>query len=129
MKRFCSNASLILLATLILTSCFYSEARNCHPSGSIVVKKAPPGQCNQDNDSDCCTEGKMYTPYECSPLVSSHTKAYLTFNSFEKGGDGGSPSECDNQYHSDDTTVVALSTGWFNFNNKSRCLHNITISG
>ncbi|KAK7374243.1 hypothetical protein VNO80_07671 [Phaseolus coccineus] len=28
---------------------------------------------------------------------------------------------------SDDTPVVALSTGWFN--HKSRCLHNITISG
>ncbi|KAG5009205.1 hypothetical protein JHK87_017720 [Glycine soja] len=50
----------------------------------------------------------------------------LTLNSFEKGGDGGGPSECDNQYHSDDTPVIALSTGWFK--NRSRCLHNITIS-
>ncbi|KHN42207.1 Putative ripening-related protein 2 [Glycine soja] len=31
----------------------------------------------------------------------SHTKAYLTLNSFEKNGDGGGPSDCDNQYHSD----------------------------
>ncbi|KAG5041955.1 hypothetical protein JHK87_005870 [Glycine soja] len=30
------------------------------------------------------------------------------------------------QYLSNDTPVVALSTGWFN--NRSRCLHNITIS-
>ncbi|XP_027351366.1 putative ripening-related protein 1 [Abrus precatorius] len=58
--------------------------------------------------------------------MSTHTKAQLTLNSFEKGGDGGGPSECDNQYHSDDTPVVALSTGWFN--HKSRCLNNITIS-
>ncbi|KAF7825164.1 putative ripening-related protein 1 [Senna tora] len=42
------------------------------------------------------------------------------------GGDGGGPSECDNQYHSDDTPVVALSTGWFD--HRSRCLNNITIS-
>ncbi|KAK7295060.1 hypothetical protein RJT34_17963 [Clitoria ternatea] len=65
--------------------------------------------------------------YKCSPHVSSHTKAYLTLTSFEKGGDGDGPSECDNKYHSDNTPVVALSTGWFN--HKSRCLHNITISG
>ncbi|KAK7394787.1 hypothetical protein VNO78_15326 [Psophocarpus tetragonolobus] len=126
MKRFCSNACFILLATLILTSCFYSEAQKCQPSGRIRGKKAPPGQCNKENDSDCCIEGKMYTTYECSPPLSRHTKAYLTLNSFEKGGDGGGPSECDNKYHSDDTPVVALSTGWFN--HKSRCLHNITIS-
>ncbi|KAL3723012.1 hypothetical protein ACJRO7_035234 [Eucalyptus globulus] len=54
----------------------------------------------------------MYPLYRCSPL---------------KGGDGGGPSECDNQYHSDDTPVVALSTGWFD--NMSRCLRNITIYG
>ncbi|KAK9273893.1 hypothetical protein L1049_018705 [Liquidambar formosana] len=30
------------------------------------------------------------------------------------------------RYHSDNTPVVALSTGWFN--KKGRCLNNITIS-
>lgn len=45
---------------------------------------------------------------------------------FRKGKDGGGPSKCDNQYHSDDKPIVALSTGWFN--NKSRCHNNITIS-
>jgi len=103
MKRFCSNASLILLVSLILTSSFESEAQKCRPSGRIRGKKAPAGECNQENDSDCCIEGKLYTTYECSPPMSTHTKAYLTLNSFEKGGDGGGPSECDNQYHSDDT--------------------------
>ncbi|RVW81247.1 putative ripening-related protein 2 [Vitis vinifera] len=75
---------------------------------------------------DCCVQGKLYTTYKCSPAVSSHTKAVLTLNSFEKGGDGGAPSECDRKYHSDDTPVVALSTGWYN--KGSRCLNNITIS-
>ncbi|GFZ21021.1 hypothetical protein Acr_29g0001830 [Actinidia rufa] len=42
------------------------------------------------------------------------------------GGDGGGPSECDNQYHSDDTPVVALSTGWYN--KGRRCLNDIIIS-
>jgi hypothetical protein len=50
---------------------------------------------------------------------------HLTLNSFEKGGDGSGPSECDNQYHSDNTLVVAHSTGWFD--QKSRCLDNIKI--
>ncbi|GJU40385.1 ribonuclease H-like domain-containing protein [Tanacetum coccineum] len=33
---------------------------------------------------------------------------------FQKGGDSGGPSACDEHYHSDDTPVVALSTGWYN---------------
>ncbi|MED6217090.1 hypothetical protein PIB30_014548 [Stylosanthes scabra] len=126
MKSFCSKAPFIFLIFLVITNCLFSEAQKCRPSGRIIGKKPPPGQCNTENDSDCCKEGKAYTTYECSPPVTSHTKATLTLNSFEKGGDGGSPSECDNKYHSDDTPVVALSTGWFN--NKSRCLNNITIS-
>ncbi|PIA59309.1 LOW QUALITY PROTEIN: hypothetical protein AQUCO_00400301v1 [Aquilegia coerulea] len=68
----------------------------------------------------------MYTIYKCSPPISTRTKAILTINSFQKGGDGGGSSECDNQYHDDDTPVVALSTGWSN--PESRCLKNITIS-
>ena len=54
------------------------------------------------------------------------TKAVLTLNSFEKGKDGGGPSECDNAYHSDEEKVVALSTGWFS--NMARCGHRIKIS-
>ncbi|KAF8378535.1 hypothetical protein HHK36_029878 [Tetracentron sinense] len=107
--------------------CIKVEAQTCRPSGSIRGTKPPPGQCNTENDSDCCVAGKLYTTYKCSPTVSQSTKAVLTINSFEKDGDGGGPSECDNQYHSDDTPVVALSTGWFN--NESRCLKNIKISG
>jgi hypothetical protein len=125
MKSFCSKTSFLLLITLTLTA-VYSEAQQCRPSGRISGKEAPSGQCNQENDSDCCVQGQMYTTYECSPPISTSTKAYLTLNSFQKGGDGGGPSYCDNQYHSDDTPVVALSTGWFD--NKSRCLHNITVS-
>jgi len=54
-------------------------------------------------------------------------KAILTLNNFEKGGDGGAPSECDNKFHSDKTLVVALSTVLFN--HKKRCLKEITIFG
>ncbi|KAJ1375316.1 RlpA-like domain superfamily [Sesbania bispinosa] len=127
MKSFCSKASFLFVAFVVVTNCMFSEAQNCRPTGRFIGKEAPPGQCNQENDSNCCVQGKVYTTYECSPLLSAQTRAYLTLNSFQKGGDGGGPSECDNQYHSDDTLVVALSTGWFN--NKSRCLKKITISG
>ena len=54
-------------------------------------------------------------------------KATLTLNSFEKGGDGGAASECDNKFHSDDTLIVALSTVYFN--HKERCFKEITIFG
>ncbi|KAI3444561.1 hypothetical protein Pfo_001226 [Paulownia fortunei] len=103
-----------------------ARLQSCKPSGKIRGKKPPPGECNQENDSDCCQAGKLYTTYKCSPPVSGSTKAVLTINSFEEGGDGGAPSECDNQYHSDNTPVVALSTGWYS--GGSRCLNNITIS-
>ncbi|KAK9273062.1 hypothetical protein L1049_017869 [Liquidambar formosana] len=125
MKNFCLNASILLLV-IILVDCLDVGAQVCRPSGKIRGKKPPPGQCNKENDSECCVQGKLYPIYKCSPSVSSQTKAHLTINSFEKGGDGGGPSECDNQYHSDNTPVVALSTGWFN--KKGRCLNNITIS-
>ncbi|CAA2984238.1 Hypothetical predicted protein [Olea europaea subsp. europaea] len=100
---------------LLLFSAHASRARLqvCKPSGKIRGKKPPPGECNQENDSDCCKEGKLYDKYTCSPPVSGRTKAVLTLNSFEKGGDGGGQSECDKKYHFDDIPVVALSSGWY----------------
>ncbi|RXH93697.1 hypothetical protein DVH24_014273 [Malus domestica] len=46
---------------------------------------------------------------------------------FEKNGDGGGPSECDNQYYNDNTPVVALSTGWYS--KGDRCHNHIRING
>ncbi|KAM1019033.1 hypothetical protein ACFX13_041181 [Malus domestica] len=120
------KSSTIFSIIFLLTICLATEAQQCRPSGRIRGKKAPSGQCNTENDSDCCVKGKMYTTYTCSPPLSGHTKAYLTLNSFEAGGDGGSPSECDNKYHNDSTPVVALSTGWYS--GGGRCHNNITIS-
>ncbi|OVA15128.1 hypothetical protein BVC80_6699g2 [Macleaya cordata] len=119
-----SSYLLLVLLMFLLVIIEVTEAQTCRPSGKIRGRKPPPGQCNQENYSDCCVKGKLYPTYTCSPPVG---RAVLTINSFEKGGDGGGPSECDNRYHSDDTPVVALSTGWFN--NQQRCLNNITIRG
>ncbi|KAF6175185.1 hypothetical protein GIB67_022866 [Kingdonia uniflora] len=116
-----------LLFLLLATVSFEVEAQTCKMSGTVRGRKPPPNKCNKKNYSDCCVEGKMYPVYKCSPPLSSHTKAWLTLNGFEKSEDGGSPSECDNKYHDDNTSVVALSTGWFN--HQSRCLKHIRING
>jgi hypothetical protein len=97
----------------------------CRPSGYLPGRS---GNCEKSNDPDCCEDGKKYPQYRCSPPVTASTKAVLTLNSFEKGKDGGGPSECDNAYHSDKEKVVALSTGWFS--NMARCGHRkITANG
>ncbi|CAM8887326.1 hypothetical protein QQ045_027556 [Rhodiola kirilowii] len=104
-----------------------AEAQSCNPSGGIHGRTPPPGQCNDENDSDCCKKGQFYPTYTCSPTVSQRTKATLTLNSFEAGGDGGAPSECDDKFHPDTSPVVALSTGWYS--RGKRCLDYITIYG
>ncbi|GFY92544.1 hypothetical protein Acr_08g0009400 [Actinidia rufa] len=68
----------------------------------------------------------MRTTYAFSPAVLSRTKATLTINNFQAGGDGGGPSECDRKYHSYHLPIVLLSTGWYN--RGRRCFDNITIS-
>ncbi|KAL8499385.1 hypothetical protein ACS0TY_022381 [Phlomoides rotata] len=103
------------------------EAQSCKPSGKLKGRKPPKDKCNRNNDSECCEAGKFYNVYKCSPKVTSHTKAVLTLNSFERGKDGGGPSECDGNYHSDDTPIVALSTGWYK--NNKRCFKKIKIHG
>ncbi|CAN0907337.1 Putative ripening-related protein 2 [Linum grandiflorum] len=117
-NRTASNIFLLLLVILAVAATI--EAKSCKPSGYITGITPPPGQCNQGEESDCCEAGKHYTTYKCSPPVTARTKATLTWNSFQEGGSGGGPSECDNK-------VVALSTGWFN--KKSRCLNFINIYG
>ncbi|KAK3010363.1 hypothetical protein RJ639_010642 [Escallonia herrerae] len=126
MKAFSLGSLFLVLLIIAVTHSLKVDAQACRPSGKIRGVKPPPGECNQENDSDCCVQGKLYTTYTCSPSVSGNTEAVLTLNSFEKGGDGGGPSECDNQYHSDDTPVVALSTGWYN--RGGRCHNNVIIS-
>lgn len=122
--------SILILTTIVvstLVSCGMARPLLCNPSGKIKGIKPPPGKCKIGYESECCKPGKSYTTYKCSPTVSGKTKAVLTINSFEKGGDGGGKSECDNKYHSNKTPVVALSTGWFS--HEKRCMKNITIYG
>uniref|UniRef100_A0ACD5YZ66 Uncharacterized protein n=1 Tax=Avena sativa TaxID=4498 RepID=A0ACD5YZ66_AVESA len=114
-----ATTAILLLVTLSsshIASSLRPSLGVCHASGYLLGKSA---NCEKSNDPDCCEDGKRYPQFHCSLLVTASTKAVLTLNSFEKGKDGGGPSECDNAYHSDEEMVVALSTGWFK--NMARC--------
>ena len=50
----------------------------------------------------------------------------MTVNGFERGEDGGGPSECDGKYHSDDDMLVALPTGLYQ--GGARCFKMIRIT-
>ncbi|KAM0009744.1 putative RlpA-like domain superfamily, kiwellin [Helianthus debilis subsp. tardiflorus] len=127
MKQTTSTIFLVLFSLLPILFVSGIDAQSCNPSGKLRGKKPPRGQCV--NDPDCCKVGKFYDTYTCSPPVTKQTKAIMTINNFEKGGDGGGPSECDNKYHSNETPVVALSTGWYNKGKRCFKLINIHYKG
>ena len=56
----------------------------------------------------------------------SGTSAVMTVNGFQRGEEGGGPSECDGQYHNDKDNLVALSTRWYE--NGHRCHKKIRIT-
>ncbi|XP_078160958.1 putative ripening-related protein 1 [Carex rostrata] len=117
--------TLYLLAHSELTLVTGNRKHNtCKVSGYLTGKA---GTCNPENDSECCVTGQLYPQYNNSPPVTRYTHAVMTLNSFEAGGDGGGPSECDNKFHNDTELIVALSSGWFA--KKSRCLKHIKING
>ncbi|OAY38046.1 hypothetical protein MANES_11G148100v8 [Manihot esculenta] len=71
-------------------------------------------ECKPSGSLKC--EGKTKPTYECSPPVTSSTKAILTLNDFSE----------DERYYDRSERVVALSTGWFN--GRSRCGKRIKIT-
>ncbi|OWM73781.1 hypothetical protein CDL15_Pgr026885 [Punica granatum] len=78
--------------------------------GTHICTNSPPslsGRSCQPSGTMYC-EGKSYPKYQCSPPVTSWTRATLTENDFSEGG---GPSECDDNYHSNSEHIVALSTG------------------
>lgn len=109
---------LILVSSFCLMSIEASTTTCRHNSGRIKGKNPHSTQCNHHQEDH-------NTHHQVSS--SHHIKGILTLNSFEKGGSGGAPSECDSKFHSDNTLVVALSTS--QFMNRKRCLKSITIFG
>ncbi|KAK8630973.1 hypothetical protein V6N13_079741 [Hibiscus sabdariffa] len=120
---------LICFQFLIIANVFILEVHTCacHSGGNITGQTPPPGTCNMADSSACCVDGQFYDIYDCSPPVSRHTKANLTLQSYDHGGDGSPPAECDNHYYNDDDFVVALSTGWYDHG--GRCNKSINIRG
>ncbi|CAL4886521.1 unnamed protein product [Urochloa decumbens] len=94
-------------------------ADGCQPSGTLRPTKSH--SCDE-----CCKAGQAYPTYQCSPPVTGSTRAIMTLNDFEEGGDGGDPSECDGKFHKNSERVVALSTGWYA--KGKRCGKNIRIN-
>ncbi|KAG8371304.1 hypothetical protein BUALT_Bualt13G0073800 [Buddleja alternifolia] len=89
-------------------------------------RKLPPPGDNCQPHCELTCDGKSYSEYSCSPPETSSTPAKLTLNGFSEGGNGGGPSKCDEKYHSNSESVVALSTGWYA--GGSRCLKTIHIT-
>ncbi|CAI9105032.1 OLC1v1003861C1 [Oldenlandia corymbosa var. corymbosa] len=85
-----------------------STSDGCRPSGSFT--------CN----------GQRKSTFTCSPPVTGSTPAILTLNDFDRNGDGGAPSECDESFHDNSERVVALSTGWYS--DGARCGMMIRIT-
>uniref|UniRef100_A0A0E0K2T2 Ripening-related protein n=1 Tax=Oryza punctata TaxID=4537 RepID=A0A0E0K2T2_ORYPU len=94
-------------------------AGECNPSGTLRPSRS-------HSCEDCCKAGRSYPTYACSPATTGSTKAVMTLNDFDAGGDGGDPSECDGKFHKNTERVVALSTGWYA--NGRRCNKNIRIN-
>ncbi|XP_074565656.1 putative ripening-related protein 1 [Curcuma longa] len=117
---------LALMVTVLITTANSQRLLSdddCQVSGYL---RGTAGHCNRGFDSECCEAGQSYPQYHCSPQVTGSTRATLTLNSFEEGGDGGAQSACDGRYHSNKEMIVALSTGWYD--GGSRCHKNISIS-
>ncbi|GLJ14322.1 hypothetical protein SUGI_0230800 [Cryptomeria japonica] len=132
-KKLQGKMRMMLLAFGLLLSMSIAECARHSDVAGILASCNPSGylngnshDCNRDHGSDCCKSGERYPQYKCSPPVTGNTHAMLTLNGFEKGEDGGGPSECDGDYHDDNDLVVALSTGWYA--GGSRCHDFILIT-
>ena len=112
-----ANATLAVVALLVLVQVSCGVARHHH--------EHHPDPCGGDDDS----VGLMgHKDNGCSsPAVSRHgTRAVMTVNGFQRGEDGGGPSECDGHYHSDEDLITALSTRWYA--GGKRCFKPIRIT-
>ncbi|XP_062200389.1 putative ripening-related protein 6 [Phragmites australis] len=103
-----ASAKIVVFAVLVLllqvSSC--AVARR-HHEPDPCRDTVPPGLMRHKDRRRCSS----------SPDASAHggtgTPAVMTVNGFERGQEGGGPSECDGHFHSDREMVVALSTRWY----------------
>ncbi|KAK1692749.1 hypothetical protein QYE76_009446 [Lolium multiflorum] len=104
-----ANARLVaVVATLVILL----EVSTC----AVARHHGKPDPCSGEDDGSMLgTLHKHKKPGHCpSPGGGvGDTPGIMTVNGFQKGEDGGGPSECDGKYHSDKTLIVALSTRWY----------------
>lgn len=114
------QSAVIYLVLFLLPITSFTSCANAQYKFSSRLKRGNTTVEHRLNNSDdpCST-------YKRSLLDSGNTGATMTLNSFEKGGDGGGPSECDGQYHSNNFLLVALSSQWYN--HRKRCSKYINI--
>ncbi|XP_021748312.1 putative ripening-related protein 1 [Chenopodium quinoa] len=116
-----NNNSIRVWFSFVVLLIIYSvqvEGQNCRTTGYFRATSPPPGKCS----TNCCVQNTVYFIFQCSPSVTSQTPGMLTLRTFQN-----SHSKCDNAYHTDNSLVVALSTGWYN--SGARCGKMIAISG
>ncbi|KAL6582682.1 hypothetical protein OROMI_004760 [Orobanche minor] len=121
--RFC--ISQILLLILLLSAC---KGREVQTQLQNPRKKATQRQMQHRKRLRMLRSREALRHLRVLAAGSGRTKAVLTLNSFEEGGDGRGKSECDDMFHSDKTKVVALSNGWLGHGLK-RFNKTITIKG
>ncbi|GJW45999.1 putative ripening-related protein 1 [Tanacetum coccineum] len=94
---------LLFLLALLAASSFEIKAQTCKPSGGITGKKPPAGQCNRENDSDCCVQGKVVMVVVHQRVTNTTTRMTHQLSHFQ------------------------VSTGWYK--GGDRCHKYITING
>ncbi|KAF6989186.1 hypothetical protein CFC21_006548 [Triticum aestivum] len=99
---------------------------------SVARHHAKPDPCVGEDDSVPGMVHKHKKPHCPSPGGGGGrgggggTPGVMTVNGFQKGEDGGAPSECDGKFHSDKDMIVALSTRWYAGGRRCGKMINIT---
>ncbi|KAM3408753.1 hypothetical protein ACQJBY_001677 [Aegilops geniculata] len=105
-----ANAKLVVVGMAILV--ILLQVSTC----AVARHHAKPDPCASEDDSVPGMVHKHKKPH-CTTLGHNggggSTPGVMTVNGFQKGQDGGGPSECDGKFHSNKDMIVALSTRWY----------------
>ena len=113
-----TNTIFLVGIILFLLICSNFAAKQCISSSTLKGKNSPLGQRNTENDSKNAVS-KADTTVSINAHQRSNEKPWPDSLS--------SAPSCEDHVISNNTKVVALSTGWFD--HRRRCLWNITTSG
>ncbi|VAH16762.1 unnamed protein product [Triticum turgidum subsp. durum] len=125
-----ANAKLVVVGMAILV--ILLQVSTC----AVARHHAKPDPCASEDDSvpGMLHKHKHKKPHCTSPGGTGggggggggSTAGVMTVNGFEKGQEGGPPSECDGKFHSNKDMIVALSTRWYAGGRRCGKMINIT---